>query len=603
MSRQSTPRTARSLKTQRNQKECCSRVGPAFQAEVPELLPAERRGESIRATAREINLWLPRKQPSNEELQEYFKTASYYKYSEELAMILLHWHGYNVSNAMDDLPNYVPISSKWTKSEVRKFLKCIDSKPRKDFVQAKKTLPGRPMGEISQLYYSIAAPFKAPSRTKHHGDLIERCYARAARNNIITNRWQTAVSATSVSGSTQLCRRPGESEDALEREFEMHLVDMFGLADARRALGRRMLSTSFPVLPQLDGFQRSPSDSSISPDTPYPVALRATVPSGCYPMNGTVTRPLAVPPIITSTTYQSSSSGASSQLGSEPNGHAPRSSKHTLPSGVHYDHAEFLSFIATPDSQHAEERELELSSAERLDSELFQQVQAVEHRARSLLSKIRGLKPDCGFPEISYRWTKTELALVLTAMSRYGTNFAQIARTIGSKTESFIRDFYNQFRHSFHLDDLIRMAPNSNIEHTSATTTLKGTEEVVNTSDEEPTKFVNEQKPTHVKSEPDNSVLAPLTPVSNPTEDNKLSDSLTTPTLPETSATASEQDVEETQPSDDEIPLKIRCTPRRGRGRPARFSSPSTRDLPVAKTISTRGRGRRGRGRGRGRRQ
>ncbi|OON18989.1 ELM2 domain protein [Opisthorchis viverrini] len=139
MSRQSTPRAARSLKTQRNQKECCSRVGPAFQAEVPELLPAERRVESIRQTAREINLWLPRKQPAHEELQEYFKTASYYKYSEELAMILLHWHGYNVSNAVDDLPNYVPISSKWTKSEVRKFLKCIDSKPRKDFVEAKKT--------------------------------------------------------------------------------------------------------------------------------------------------------------------------------------------------------------------------------------------------------------------------------------------------------------------------------------------------------------------------------------------------------------------------------------------------------------------------------
>ncbi|KER18115.1 hypothetical protein T265_16283, partial [Opisthorchis viverrini] len=62
-----------------------------------------------------------------------------HRYSEELAMILLHWHGYNVSNAVDDLPNYVPISSKWTKSEVRKFLKCIDSKPRKDFVEAKKT--------------------------------------------------------------------------------------------------------------------------------------------------------------------------------------------------------------------------------------------------------------------------------------------------------------------------------------------------------------------------------------------------------------------------------------------------------------------------------
>uniref|UniRef100_A0A182ZZB3 SANT domain-containing protein n=1 Tax=Echinostoma caproni TaxID=27848 RepID=A0A182ZZB3_9TREM len=76
----------------------------------------------------------------------------------------------------------------------------------------------------------------------------------------------------------------------------------------------------------------------------------------------------------------------------------------------------------------------------------------------ALIGETELFKPSCGFPEISYRWTKTDLALVLTAMSRYGDDFATIARTIGSKTEGFIRDFYNQCRELFPLDDIIRHA-------------------------------------------------------------------------------------------------------------------------------------------------
>lgn len=55
-------------------------------------------------------------------------------------MILLHWHGYNIPHAKDDIPNYSPVSNKWTKFEIRKFLKCIDSKPRKNFGEVKKSV-------------------------------------------------------------------------------------------------------------------------------------------------------------------------------------------------------------------------------------------------------------------------------------------------------------------------------------------------------------------------------------------------------------------------------------------------------------------------------
>ncbi len=49
------------------------------------------------------------------------------------------------------------------------------------------------------------------------------------------------------------------------------------------------------------------------------------------------------------------------------------------------------------------------------------------------------------YQQVSYRWTKMELALFIKAVSKHGTDFAAIARTLGSKTESYIRDFNRQF--------------------------------------------------------------------------------------------------------------------------------------------------------------
>ncbi|TPP63387.1 REST corepressor [Fasciola gigantica] len=399
--------------------------------------------------------------------------------SKELAMILLHWHGYNVSHAKDDIPNYTPVSNKWTKCEVRKFLKCIDSKPRKNFgdsLEVSKTwkimnismfyvcfaleqMPGRPMGDICQLYYSIAAPFKAPPRNKSHAELINQCFARAIRAGRVTNRWATWAftnrsTRSAPSHSALNCRNPGEAEDLLEREFELHLMGMVGITKARRLIGRRMLSTPYPFCANQNG---SGVDS-------YPVVdSRSTSPARVQPfptrstMNGTVSC-LALPALtFMDYTIGNGSSGASSQLGSESTAHS-RCPRHSLPAGVHYDHDEFVAFMTTPSQQLMEEREQVLLHSGHLDVELLRQIEDVDARAMALLGETELLKPSCGFPEVSYRWTKTELALVLTAMSRYGDDFATVARTVGSKTEGFIRDFYNQCRFHFPLDDIIRLA-------------------------------------------------------------------------------------------------------------------------------------------------
>lgn len=41
---------------------------------------------------------------------------------------------------MDDLPNYQPVLNTYNKLEVRRFLKCVDSRPRKNFVNVKESV-------------------------------------------------------------------------------------------------------------------------------------------------------------------------------------------------------------------------------------------------------------------------------------------------------------------------------------------------------------------------------------------------------------------------------------------------------------------------------
>ncbi|KAF5400121.1 REST corepressor [Paragonimus heterotremus] len=601
--RQSASRPQKSSKTQRTQKECCSRVGPGFQADIPDLKDANHSYENLDNTIHEVKMWSDSERPSESEMNDYLKVAETYKYNHEAAMVLLHWHNYSISNAIDDLPNYVPTSNKWTKCEVKKFLKCIDSKPRKDFMVAKKTMPGRPMGEISQMYYSIAAPFKAPPRTRDHSDLLQRCLTRAVRNNLITSRWPNTdltASARAVSNSTG-CRRPGESSDALEREIELHLVDLVGISAARRLLGRRMLSTSYPLLPSC----HAPLTSSLPNRTGISsVSSRSNSPSR---LPGNVAQDhssLTLPPLNTSTRYQISSSGASSQLGSESTGPS-RSIKYGLPPGVHYDHAEFVAFMATPEARLAEERASQLASAERLDMELLQQVQVVEDRACSVLNKIGMLKPACGFPEISYRWTKAELALVLTAMSKYGNDFSQIACTIGSKTESFIRDFYNQFRHRFPLDEIMRLAKKDTDSLPDADVNMETTKQEF----EEPTALdhhagLNPSKFHAIiassKTE-EQSCTSSLTLDEVPAESITSPDSRTPPTTTNGSEKINKQEEKPTTDNSnmEQSSMSVPPVERRKRGRPpcrrglSRTSLPMTAvDKPV---VIVRGRGRRGR--------
>ncbi|CAH8572891.1 unnamed protein product [Schistosoma turkestanicum] len=418
-------RAPKTYKGRKSQEDRCSRVGNGFQAEVPEHVGIISYDDLQNLSPKEFCVWTPNQQPNLQELNAYLDFAKQHQYTQELALILLHWHNYDIPKAVDDLPNYVPVYNKWTKGEVKKFLRCIDSKPRKNFVEAKKTVPGRHMGDICALYYSIAAPFKARTRNKYHSELIEQCFSRAVRNGLVTCRWGKSPSPGDIHTNS---RRFGLSEDPLEREVESYLVNLIGASKTAHLLGKELMSTPYPI---------QTSDNQTSPSKPVQ-DVSSSSPLRSLPYSAGRENESSSPTIpLSANTYQTSSSEASSQIGSESVSQG-KVNRHTLPNGAYYDHNEFMSFLTMSNDQLLHEKETDLADLERIKEEL------------------------CEKNEISYRWTKTELAFVLTAMKMYGHDFSTIARTVGTKSESFIRDFYNTFRERFTLDSIIKPCVKTN---------------------------------------------------------------------------------------------------------------------------------------------
>ncbi|CAH8870469.1 unnamed protein product [Trichobilharzia szidati] len=440
--RTNTFKSPKSFKGDKSQEEGCSRVGSSFQAQIPEYTEEIDCYDSKNPPHKEFSVWMPNQQPNAEELNSYLEFAKQYEYTQELAMILLHWHNYDIEKAIDDIPNYSPAYSKWTKNEVKKFLRCIDSKPRKDFVEAKRTVPGRRMGDICALYYSIAAPFKAGNRSKYHNQLIEQCYSRAVRAGLVTCRWRKSSSIEETLVNTP---KPELTEDPLEGEIKSFLVNLVGASKATDLLGNELLSSPQRIQTPIVFHSPAKSIQSASPSSPIKGSSASV----------RLENDLSPTTMPTTNAYQTSSSEASSENDSDSICQG-KGKGHSLPSGAYYDHEEFLTFLNMTNDQLLQEKETELSYLQRINEELREQMDITEARSRSVLHNMDLLKPNEGFPKISYRWTKTDLAFVLTAMSKYGYDFATIAQNVGTKSESFIRDFYNRFRDRFTLDSIIK---------------------------------------------------------------------------------------------------------------------------------------------------
>ncbi|KAL3314917.1 hypothetical protein Ciccas_006449 [Cichlidogyrus casuarinus] len=404
--------------------EVHSRIGVDFQVRIPQVInvpPSKRYNES--ESNFEVSLWTPSNNLSDEALSEFLRKASYYGYREESARVFLHWHNYNLKNATDDLPNYTPFLNKWNKNEVKRFLKFLDHKSRKDFAILKRSFPKHELGEIASLYYQIAAPIRTRSKIDNKAeDNLRQCLEKASNLDILPKNvtqedvdhrlhiQQVSLSPfASVPQSQQPRQLIGKSEDGFERLFDRHLISLLGIHEAKRVNSKLMLDRPFPVKALID--DTIPEDLKlISHDN--------------ADMNGI------------SELHSTDSSCNNSQ-----------NERYTLPQEIHYSHNEFLRFLNNSDAVDAElPQDLDKILAE-MDEGINNARKSVNEQSRTLLQAVDALKPPDGIPKISYRWTKKELALTLTAITRLGFDFRGIAKIVGTKSESFIRDFYNRWNY------------------------------------------------------------------------------------------------------------------------------------------------------------
>ncbi|KAL5106176.1 REST corepressor 1 [Taenia crassiceps] len=401
-----------------------SRVGSNYQVDVPEFVYSRSSSFASEHSVREVNVWNPEHSPSLPDVDTYLSEARKYKYSEESATIFLHHHKYNIQHAMDDLPNYQPILNTYNKLEVRRFLKCVDSRPRKNFVNVKESFPAYCMGELHALYYAIAAPFKAvPRHNRKHGRQMQTCYERAVKCGFTGS---STVPAPVVPSAVD----PEEAE--ADGSFERYLCEMLGQERASKVVA---------------GVRRGRliTDLSTTSNAAVPVRLPyGGIANGALPF---------------SRRYIAAAAATESLVGSSDHSSAleshSKSAKRGVPVGLDFDYDKFKEFVATSLEDLKRKQKESKATLSSLDNELKVRTELVDSQNKHIFEGLDAFFPQKGYSTVSYRWTKSELALLVMALNEYGKDFIKIARILGTKSESIVRDFYNKYNDRYDLDAFI----------------------------------------------------------------------------------------------------------------------------------------------------
>lgn len=78
-------------------------------------------------------------------------------------------------------------------------------------------------------------------------------------------------------------------------------------------------------------------------------------------------------------------------------------------------------------------------------------------KSNSLNEVIQVLDPgDVASNRISIRWNSDEAQMAIKGFRNHGKNFQAIAEIIGTKTEQYVRQFYNNYRKRYNLDTIVK---------------------------------------------------------------------------------------------------------------------------------------------------
>ncbi|VDN98436.1 unnamed protein product [Rodentolepis nana] len=427
------------------------RVGAEFQIAIPDFAETRPANYCNERSERETCVWNPKLSPPSSDIEAYIVEANKYSYPLDAALALLHYHKYSIQSAIDDLPNYEPMLNRYTKCGVKNFLKSVDGRPRKDFARVSRDFLGYTMGEIQGLYYAIAAPFKAGSRRGAKYALQMRNYYQKAL--------KLGFTASYSAPDLHKCEMDADEEVA-DAQFEEYFHQIMCVDRARKLCKSVIQGRPYSSRITSNGSGNGAKGSS--------EASRWRMgANGAFVSNR--------PQIFTESLGRmghKQTKGARSTL-QNFNLHQFIEFTHKSDSEVDVEFSNWYLKLAQMDEElKSHEKEIMTTNEgifKDLDSfyprnrfeNLIHSYTAPFYCHLRLLFRVAGLIAQVELDllilmatesEVTFRWTKSELAILVMALDAYGKDFAQIAQIMGTKTESMIRDFYNKYNVRFGLD-------------------------------------------------------------------------------------------------------------------------------------------------------
>uniref|UniRef100_A0A182U872 ELM2 domain-containing protein n=1 Tax=Anopheles melas TaxID=34690 RepID=A0A182U872_9DIPT len=139
-----------------------SRVGSAYQADIPEFVPPNRRGAEERQNEPEVPVWVPKDNIPDAALQEFLTVAKgRHSFNDEQAMALLYREGYNLERAYNALTSYIVHHETWAEEKRVLFAEAYHIFG-KNFNLYHRILPNKSLHSIVQYYYKWKNDPSAP---------------------------------------------------------------------------------------------------------------------------------------------------------------------------------------------------------------------------------------------------------------------------------------------------------------------------------------------------------------------------------------------------------------------------------------------------------
>lgn len=421
------------------------RVGREYQAVCPPMIPqAHRNLEAL--DEKSLLIWCPSPDVTDEKMTEYIAMAKdRYGYNEEQALGMLVWHKYDIERATQDLVNFVPRSEEWSATDQVLFEQAFQFHG-KSFNRIRQMLPDKSMASLVKNYYSWKKSRQKMSvMDQKEKDLLKNT---ASDNNTSERESVDNSDQDEKSGST--VTKPPVKEP--ETVGAILLLECAGCgvscSEVNGTIHGKLCNSCF------HHFQRT----------------------GCL-------RPTSGPSVF--------GSRRTRPTGSEKHKRRP-------PRGIYINENDLVTLANASQAEQENRHNDILVAKEREIASHLSTIQKLKQKISSGQKKIEDLLVGAEPPEstnrVSMRWTSDEYLLAVEGVKQHGKDFATIADTIGTKTESQIKTFFVNCRRRYNLDSLVREFESNRVSSTPGNSS-SNTGTPATTSTTKPTAAVTNDNP------------------------------------------------------------------------------------------------------------